>query len=119
MILSASCDIENDEYIIIAPCFSLSQLSFFDSIRLRTNLYFRFVCLNNSPIPESCLVVDLSMINSFSTEIIKTRIDENNLNKIYSLTLHGYYLLLLKLTVHLLRPEDIIATNLRNGSHCA
>lgn len=113
MILSATCDIENDENILIAPCFSLTNFNDLDINRLMQNLYYKFICLNNSSIPDNCLVVDLSMITSFSKKLIQNRVSVGLMEKQFSLTLIGYYLLLLKLTVHLLRPEDQTASKER------
>lgn len=51
--------------------------------------------------------VDLELITSISRENFLKLYDDKKVNRIATLTLVGYYMLICKLTVFFLRPEDV------------
>lgn len=112
MVLSNTCDIKQDKFIIMAPVF---PFEYFNEIypelkkcidSLKKNLIFRFFyvpsCYGN---PE--FVVDFTKICSYEKTYLINKIKKNSTKKVLSLTQLGYYLLILKLTIHLLRSESV------------
>ncbi len=114
MILSNTCDIKHDEFIVMAPVF---PFEYFEKIypkekktidSIKKNLIFRFFyipsCFGN---PE--FVVDFTKICSYEKKYLINKLEKDNTKKLLSFTQLGYYLLILKLTIHLLRSESIEA----------
>ncbi len=113
IVLSNSCDIDNHDYIVIAPLFEIKDvLKNEDSInKLRKNQHYDKMCFTNSYLDN--MFVDFSKSSSFNTSLIKKLL--NGKTKVqYSLNQYGYYLLLTKLTIYFLRPEDKENNDLRN-----
>lgn len=113
IVLSNSCDIDNHDYIVIAPLFEIKDvLKNEDSInKLRKNQHYDKMCFTNSYLDN--MFVDFSKSSSFNTNLVKKLI--NGKTKVqYSLNQYGYYLLLTKLTIYFLRPEDKENNDLRN-----
>ena len=103
LVVSNTCDVENDEQIIIAPMLPLSNFG-----KLRTALV-RNEIMNLLYLPEGNVtdcVADLSLMNAFPSNLIKNYIELGKIRKIESLNQFGYYLFLTKLTIHFMRPED-------------
>lgn len=113
LLLSNTCDAANDESILFAPLLPLNELSA-DKNALIKNQNFRLLYFPDSVLSD--FAVDLSIINSYNKEIINNSIETGRLQKILSLNDFGYYLFLSKLTVHLMRPEDIGVQNARESS---
>lgn len=115
IILSNSCDIENDEYILFAPFFSVDDISFNESRKhdLYSNRLYGFLYFPDYR--EDKEYVDLSKIISLPKNRILKNLAENKIVKRHSLTLIAYYLLICKLTIHFLRPEDEALQNTRKN----
>ncbi|MGI5093258.1 hypothetical protein [Treponema socranskii] len=106
LIISNSCDIENDDYILIAPfysfdegCFSKSQI-----IELKNNKFFGKMYFPD--VSEEEIFADFSYIQSMPKQYFIDGIKINQMRIKHSLNLVGFYLLLCKLTIHFMRPED-------------
>lgn len=112
IILSNTCDISRDEYIIVAPLFEYG--SFLDKNQskiVRANKYYDKMCFTNSQLDG--YFIDFTRLLSFNRKLLlkllasKTRVE-------YSLNQYGYYLLLTKLTIYFMRPEDKETNELRS-----
>lgn len=104
LILSNTCDLENDDNIICAPLLPIS------SIDLPRDTIEKNVVYNIIFFPDhrfSDYIVDLSLINTFPKSVINKAIEKEEIKKIASLSDFGYYLFLSKLTIHFMRPEDV------------
>lgn len=100
IVLSNSCDIENDDYIILAPFYPITATGFSPSKieALKKNQLYGFMYFPDMSEPD--IYADFSQIQSFPKKILKDK------KRLYSLNLIGFYLLICKLTIHFLRPED-------------
>ena len=105
IVLSNSCDIDHDDNIIIAPLILTKDvLKTQESINnLKKNRHYDKMCFTNSQLDE--YFVDFTRSTSFNRKIIDRLLKEKTSVE-YSLNQYGYYLLLTKLTVYFLRPED-------------
>ena len=107
MVISNSCDIENDNKILLAPLISYADTDEFNKdqqLDLLNNKYNGKMCLTNSKIEG--YYVDFSKIQSFSKKVIFKLIDQKKVKLEYSLSQVGWYFLLTKLTIHFMRKED-------------
>ena len=102
IVISNSCDIENDENILIAPMLDLGQMDpkLIEAIKQNT-IYGKIYFPENNK-----FVGDFSLIQTFPKKMILDAFSEKKIQKLYSLNLIGFYFLICKLTVHLLRPEN-------------
>lgn len=106
MIISNTCDIENDDSIVIAPLIPINEIELSSSglENLKRNRIYRFIY-----IPEGILtdyVIDLGRVTTFNKVYLIDQIDSGNFIKKSSLNQLGYYFFLCKVAVHFLRPED-------------
>jgi len=116
ILLSNSCDAENDSTVVFAPLIPISEISL-DANKINNitkNLNFRLLYFPDPKLAD--FVVDLSLLNSYNKNLIVNSINNGKLNKVVSLSQFGYYLFLCKLTVHFLRPEDTGLQALRKTS---
>ena len=68
-------------------------------------------------IPEGILInsyVNFEIMNTFSKELIMSGLKNGKLTRVASLNQIGYYFFIIKLTVYLMRREDIGTLNERN-----
>lgn len=106
MIISNSCDLDNKPTALVAPCFDLRRFEEDSRLSIITkNLVTNFLCLPSIPDRDG-VVVDLSMMNPQASARVAERLKDGAIRRICSLSNLGYYLLLSKLTVHLMRPES-------------
>jgi hypothetical protein len=111
LVISNSCDIENDTQILIAPFFPIESLQL-DFVTLKNNAYYQLLYFPDYRYANKA--ADLSLMSPFPKNLLLNKIAEGKVKKIFSLNLIGYYLLLSKITVHLLRPEDSGVQIMRN-----
>lgn len=106
LIISNSCDIENDDYILIAPFYSFDEIGFSKSqiTELKNNRFFGKMYFPD--ISEEEIFADFSYIQSMPKHYLENGIKTNKMRIKHSLNLVGFYLLLCKLTIHFMRPED-------------
>jgi len=107
MILSHSCDIENDDYIIVAPC---RPFSYFQQHRsagdIKNNTFLSVFYLESVPTLGD-RVVDLSVMQSIRMKTLKSSLQNGTVRRVSSFTMLGYYFLVAKLTVRFLRPQPL------------
>ncbi len=101
ILLSNTCDAEREDYIIFAPLLPKYEMYKQLQDNFSTNLTYNLMYFPDTHFSE--YVIDLSLMRSFPREPI---VSSDAYRKIASLNDFGYYLLLCKLTVYFLRPED-------------
>jgi 3'-phosphoadenosine 5'-phosphosulfate sulfotransferase (PAPS reductase)/FAD synthetase len=110
LIISNSCDIENDKQFLAAPLFRIEELDV-DEYTLKNNMYYRLLYFPDEIYRD--FIFDLGLIQPFSTPAFDNALKEGRIRILHSLNTVGYYLLISKITVHLLRPEDVGVQTLR------
>jgi len=107
IVISNSCDIENDATVIVAPLYPLSEMKNINNSRLDTikkNLTYSILYFNDTALQD--FFVDFSKLTTFSKAFLQTAVKEQRVQRLYSLSIFGYYLFLCKLAIHFMRPED-------------
>ena len=107
IVLSNSCDIENDDYIVVAPFFTFSEAEFDKSKMEEMKLNKFYGKLYFPDVSEEPMFADFSFAESLPKSKIQESIAEGEMKILHSLNLVGYYLFLCKLTIHFMRPENI------------
>jgi hypothetical protein len=107
MLLSHSCDMKNDEEVIMAECFPLAEFTENDAFRasIQSNKLYNLMFLRAVP-RKGDLVVNLTRVQTVSTSMINERLGAGDLVRVSSFTDLGYYFFAAKLTVHLLRVRE-------------
>lgn len=118
MVISNSCDIENDKYILLAPLIPYLDTDEFDENQKRdllNNKYNGKMCLSYSSVGN--YYIDFSRIQSFNKNLIVNLINSNKIKLEYSLSQFGWYFLLTKMTIHFMRVEDhkLFSTRLKGA----
>lgn len=103
LLLSNTCDAENDNVLLFAPLIPLINLKV-NKDTLKKNRIYKLLYFPGHRYDD--YVVDLSLVSSFSKELINKLLESEIIKKEASLSDFGYYLFLTKLTVHFMRPED-------------
>lgn len=104
IILSNTCDIDHDDNIVIAPMFNYENILDEQGKNIaRANKYYDKLCFPNSRLDN--MFVDFTKATTFNRRLIGKLLEEKTRVE-YSLNQYGYYLLISKLTVYFLRPED-------------
>jgi hypothetical protein len=103
ILLSNTCDCENDESIVFSPLLPLSSFKGVTK-RFTNNLTYNLLYFPDSILSD--YIVDFGIMNTFPKKPLEFGLSNGKLTKVASLNTLGYYLFLTKLTVHLLRPED-------------
>lgn len=115
-LLSNTCDATRDKTLIFAALHPFNDIAgnqaMVDGIK-RNKRYSTFY-LQDDPVSEE--YVDFELINTFSREAFLNLLGSGKVKRMASLTLVGYYMLICKLTVFLLRPEDVEVNASRNYS---
>ena len=104
ILISNTCSSDKDKQIVFSPLISLNEVE--EEVRSSVigNKIFRLLYYPDQHFPDH--VIDLSIVNSFPTELIYTGLNSQKFIKYASLNTLGYYIFLIKLTVHFLRAED-------------
>lgn len=103
MLLSNTCSADHDDDIVIAPLLQIKDLGL-NRNDIVNNLHYRLFYLPDKRFEE--LVVDFSLMNTFNKKLLNAQIEDGKVKKVSSLNQMGFYLLLSKLTVCFMRPED-------------
>jgi hypothetical protein len=105
ILLSNTCDCENDENLVFSPLLPVGKFTPSVNDRFTKNLTYNLLYFPDTVLSES--IVDFGIMNTFPKKPIEERLRDNQLKKIFSLNKFGYYLFLTKLSIHLVRPEDV------------
>ncbi len=104
IILSNTCDASRDDYIILAPLIKYDLILNESQKQIaRANKYYDKMCFTNSQLDG--YFIDFTRATSFNRNLL-LKLLESKTNIEYSLNQYGYYLLLTKLTIYFMRPED-------------
>lgn len=106
IILSNTCDLDRDEYIMIAPLYDISKGTFKeDQIKdLKDNVFSGKMCFKNSKLDN--FFVDFSQSGTFNRNVILEAMKREFIKREASLTQFAWYLLIIKLTVYYMRVEN-------------
>jgi len=105
MILSNSCDFDEDAQLVVAECRPFQPYQAHrSSAAIKNNTFFSLMYLADVP-ARGDLIVALSQLQSVRQVFLKTGLDNGHITRLMSFTRLGYYFLIAKLTVHLLRPQ--------------
>ena len=104
LLISNTCDAEQDKNIVFSPIFHLQELGI-DENNTKRNLYNQLLYFPDERYPDH--IVDLSFMNTFPKTQIIEALQSKKISKRASLNIMGYYLFLCKLTVHFMRPESV------------
>lgn len=113
IVLSNSCDIENDDYIVVAPFFSFTEVNFNKSRIEEMKLNKFYGKLYFPDVSEEPMFADFSFAQSLPKRYFQKSLKNNTMKILHSLNLVGYYLFLCKLTIHFMRPENADLQNER------
>ena len=108
LLLSNTCDADHEEHVTFAICYPFDLFlsgNIASESDVRSNCIFNLIYLPLIGPEEKGLVVDLSLLQSHSREFVSRTLVQGAARKICSLSDWGFYLLLAKLSVHLMRPE--------------
>ena len=106
-LLSNTCDATRDKTLLFAAIHPLKDIEENSSMVSNITKNQRYSTLY---LPDQILkneFVDLELITSISRENFLKLHDDKKVNRIATLTLVGYYMLICKLTVFFLGPEDV------------
>lgn len=122
LVLSNTCDAAMQTYVTVAACYPYSEFAgdpelaknagFLASVH--SNEITQFLFLPGVP-RIGDVVADLSLVGSISRVWLQEQLEEHGRFRVAALSPLGYYLLVSKLTVHLLRPEtqEVVRTTSR------
>lgn len=127
MLISQSCDYDNDQFATFAPCYPLQRfaaLGFYASILAneKTALFYL------PPIGRHRgMVADLAAMQPFPKAFLEQQLASTAAARVCSFSDIGYVLFLMKLTVHFMRPQPPdevrgggiapLSNRLRNAAH--
>ena len=103
MIISNTCSADHDSDIVIAPLLEIKNLKI-EKKNIMNNLHYRLLYLPDAKYEDR--VVDFSLINTFNKDFLNELIKKKSVKKESSLNQFGFYMLLCKLTICFMRPED-------------
>ena len=106
MIISTSCHIDQKKMLNIVP---LLPITFFagnnnSQKELKANRIYDYMYVPETGMDD--YFIDFSKINTYDKSLILTGIEHQKIERLFSLSQHGYYLFIIKLTVFLMRKED-------------
>ena len=105
-LLSNTCDATRDKTLLFAAIHPLDELQENPSMISNITKNQRY---STFYLPDDTLkneFVDFELISSISREFFLKLYNEKKVDRIATLTLTGYYMLICKLTVFFMRPED-------------
>lgn len=111
LVLSTSCHIDQKDKLVLVPVFPLTSFKG-NFVELKKSKVIDYMY-----IPEGILInsyVNFEIMNTFSKELIMSGLKNGKLTRVASLNQIGYYFFIIKLTVYLMRREDIGTLNERN-----
>ncbi len=114
MVISTSCDIDNKGNIILAPIIPEQSLKEQSIKSMKANIVYDYMYLPDDFMSNS--FVYFGMLSSYNRYLIAEGIKKGKIQRKASLNQLGYYFLIVKLSVFLLRGEDTETLNERGFS---
>ena len=113
IVISTSCHIDNKDRILCAPVLPIT--SFHKNMdSLKRNTIFNYMYIPDSLTASS--FIDFDTVNSYSKQMIMEGIEKEKIVRKASLSQLGYYVLIIKLSVYLMRREDSDTLSARDSS---
>lgn len=103
MLMSHSCDVDNDDWLCFAPCFDFDP-AVNNAADVKKNEVYDVYYLPPHQ-GRAARVADFAMMQSMRAERIIAGLNNGSLTRVEHLTPLGYYHFVSKLTVHFLRPQ--------------
>lgn len=104
MVMSTSCDIEQDENITLCPLFENSDLKETALDSVKNNLKYDTFYINAKSLEN--YHIRFSVCNTVNKKYIFNALSTGRIRKIFTMNMMTYYLFLVKLTIHYMRRED-------------
>ena len=103
MVISTSCHIDQKEKLVMVP---VLPLDIYDgnTVELKRNTVYDYMYLPDCKMNNK--FVNFSIWCTYNKELIMKQITEGKVKRLASLSQLGYYFLVVKLTVYLMRKED-------------
>lgn len=113
MILSNTCDLTRDDYIIIAPLIPFEH-DFKESTKkaIQQNIVSGKMCLTSCELDN--LYIDFSMSTLFRRSVVMKLFELGKIRRIHSLSQFGFYFLCSKIAIYYLRVENYDNFNMRS-----
>lgn len=92
ILLSNTCDCENDKTVVFAPLLPAEQMYGLKKNDFKTNMRYSLICFPDTTLSD--YVIDLTLMNSYPKDLIARSLEEGRLTKSASLNKFGYYLFL-------------------------
>lgn len=103
MVLSTSCHIDNKDKMVLVPIIPIDEFEG-NIIELKKNKVVDFMYIPDGKMAD--MFIDFEIMNTFSKKMICEGIKKGIIRRLASLSQIGYYLLIIKLTIYLMRRED-------------
>lgn len=112
-LLSNTCDATRDDFLLFAAVRPIADYSENENTvnSIKNNKKYSMFYIPDSPMEQ--YYVDLEQITAISRKAFVKLHETGNVNRIATLTSVGYYMLISKLTVFFMRPEDADTNNNR------
>ena len=111
LILSTSCHIDQKDKLVLVPVLPLDVFRG-NVVELKKNKVIDYMYIPDGDLTDR--FVDFEIMNTFSKDLIMTGIKRGKIKRMFSLNQVGYYFFIIKLTVYLMRREDIQTLNDRD-----
>jgi len=113
-LLSNTCDATRDDNLLFAAVRPISEFSGnADAIdAIKRNKRYSLFYVPDTPLDE--YYIDFELITTIPREMVMKLCESGNVKRIASLTSVGYYMFISKLTIFLMRPEDLETNQNRN-----
>ena len=103
MVISTSCNIDNKNRILLTPVFPISVFEG-NALDLKKNVIFDYMYIPDDIMKNK--YVDFECMGTYSKDLIIRGIADKRIKRIGSLNQLGYYFMIVKLSVFLMRRED-------------
>lgn len=111
MVMSTSCDIEQDDNITLCPLFENSDLKESTIEAVKNNLKYDAFYIDTKLLEN--YHIKFSICNTVNKKYIFDALAKGRIKKIFTMNMMTYYLFLVKLTIHYMRMEDEETRQLR------
>ena len=104
LVLSTSCHIDQKDKLVLVPVMPLEAFEG-NLVDLKKNKLIDYMYIPDGTMTNR--FVDFEIMNTFSKDLIVNGLKSGKLQRVASLNQLGYYFFIIKLTIYLLRKEDI------------
>lgn len=120
LILTNSCDLVREDHAVFAACFPARRFADRNpewAKDLRNNLITNFLYLPATELGD--LVVDFAIVGTVDRGYLAKGLRSGSVRRVVRLSQAGWYIFLLKLMIHMSRPEpsDVVRLEMAEGPH--